>query len=278
MSPEMSQANPFRPDVPDVLVKICQDKRAEVERRRAATPLAQLEKQAADAKPRGFKAALQAAFDADQLALIAEIKKASPSAGMIRPDFDPVSLAKTYSDAGATCFSVLTDTPYFQGEDRFMVNARAAGGLPTLRKDFMVDPYQIVESAAMGADCVLIILGALNDQAAAQMTDLALELGMDVLAEVHDEDEMRRANALDTRVMLGVNNRDLRKMVTDLATFERLAPMANPGQLLVAESGLKTHDDMLRMKAAGAGAYLVGESLMRQDDVGAATRSLLGMA
>ena len=274
----MANNNPFRPDVPDVLVKICADKTEWVAQKKRDVSVVDLEARARDHQRRGFKKALVDKHTAGDLALIAEIKKASPSAGMIRPDFDPSLLAMTYAKAGASCLSVLTDVPYFQGDDAYVPAARISCDLPVLRKDFMVDTYQVVEAAAMGADCILVIVGALEDSVCLELIDAAKGYDLDVLVEVHDEAEMSRACSYPDWVMLGVNNRDLRKMATDLATFERLAPMANPGQLLVAESGLKTNEDMLRMQTAGAGAYLVGESLMKQDDVERATRDLLGTA
>ena len=274
----MANNNPFRPDVPDVLVKICADKTEWVAQKKRDVSVIDLEARARDHQRRGFKQALVDKYAAGDLALIAEIKKASPSAGMIRPDFDPSLLAMTYAKAGASCLSVLTDVPYFQGDDAYVPAARVSCDLPVLRKDFMVDTYQVAEAAAMGADCILVIVGALEDSACLELIDAAKGYDLDVLVEVHDEAEMSRACRYPDWVMLGVNNRDLRKMSTDLATFERLAPMANPGQLLVAESGLKTNEDMRRMQTAGAGAYLVGESLMKQDDVERATRDLLGTA
>jgi len=272
----MNNPNPFRPDVPDVLVKICADKAEWVANKKRQVSISDLEARAQDHDRRGFKKALVDKHAIGDLALIAEIKKASPSAGMIRPDFDPSLLAMTYAAAGATCLSVLTDVPYFQGDDAYVPAARVSCDLPVLRKDFMVDTYQVAEAAAMGADCILVIVGALEDSVCLELIDAAKSLSLDVLVEVHDQAEMARACTYPDWVMLGVNNRDLRKMTTDLATFEHLAPMANPGQLLVAESGLKTHQDMLRMQKAGAGAYLVGESLMKQPDVEVATRTLLG--
>jgi indole-3-glycerol phosphate synthase len=226
--------------------------------------------------PRGFAPALAGARSAERPALIAEIKKASPSKGLIRADFDPPSLACAYAEAGAACLSVLTDTPYFQGEDAYLAAARAAVPLPALRKDFMLDPWQIVESRVLGADCVLLILACLDDVAAAELAATARELGMDVLAEVHDEAELERASALP-EALLGVNNRNLKTLEVDLTTFERLAARAPPGRFLVAESGLRTSADLRRMAAAGAGAVLVGESLMAERDVTAATRRLLGV-
>lgn len=262
----------------DVLARICADKRALVAARQAARPLAEVEAAAKAAdRPRGFAAALARTHADGRYALIAEIKKASPSKGLIRPDFDPPALARAYAAGGATCLSVLTDEPYFQGRDEYLLAARAAVSLPVLRKDFMLTPYQIAESRALGADCILIIMAALDDVEAAELTDAARHWGMDALIEVHDADELERALKLDA-VLLGVNNRNLKTLAIDLATTEELAKRVPPDRLLVAESGLYSPADMARMAAAGARAYLIGESLMRQDDVTAATRAILARA
>lgn len=261
-----------------ILARICADKRAEVDRRKAARPLDAIERDAAQASPpRGFAAALTSAVEGGGLGLIAELKKASPSRGLIRADFDPPALARAYRDGGATCLSVLTDGPYFQGEDGYLTAAREAAGLPVLRKDFMIDPWQIAESRALGADCVLIIMAALDDVAASEIMAAARELGMDALIEVHDEAELERAVRLDSP-LIGINNRNLKTLEVDLAITERLAPLAPKDAELVCESGLSCHADLLRMAALGARRFLVGESLMRQADVAAATSALLNRA
>ncbi len=256
------------------LDEICANKRIEVAQRRAERSVTALDHRAvSQTPPRGFEAALRKAAQSG-FGLIAEIKKASPSKGLIRADFHPAEHAKAYQAGGATCLSVLTDAPYFQGHEDFLKAARAACDLPVLRKDFMVDPWQVAEARSIGADAILIIVAALEDSVMAEIECAALERGMDVLVEVHDEAEMERAAALKSR-LIGVNNRDLRTFITDLATTERLAPLAPADAILVGESGINSHADCLRLEESGVRAFLVGESLMRQDDVEAATRALL---
>ena len=257
------------------LEEICATKREEVAERQSATPVNELIAQiTAQAPPRGFEAALRRTYAQGRRPLIAEIKKASPSKGLIRTDFQPVEHAKAYAEAGASCLSVLTDSRYFHGHADYLIAAREAVALPALRKDFMVDPWQCGEARAMGADAILIIVAALSDAQAAEIEAAAIELGMDVLVEVHDAAEMERAHTLKSR-LIGINNRDLRSFETDIATTEALIPLAPDGAFLISESGIGTAQDCTRLEAAGAHGFLVGESLMRQDDVEAATRALL---
>jgi indole-3-glycerol phosphate synthase len=259
----------------DVLAKICAEKLAHIAESKAAQPEAALRAQLPDAPPlRPFAAALESRATQGCYGLIAEIKKASPSKGLIRADFDPPSLARAYEAGGATCLSVLTDTPYFQGSDDDLRAARAACTLPVLRKDFILDPYQVIESRVLGADCILLIMAALEDGMARELAAAAAELGLDVLVEVHDQAELDRALRLDAR-LIGINNRDLKTLKVDLHTAETLAPSVPPGRIIVGESGLNEPADLDRLAAAGARCFLVGESLMRAPDVAAATRRLL---
>jgi indole-3-glycerol phosphate synthase len=259
----------------DVLAEICAAKRAHVAQRKAAQPEPALRALAAQAPPvRGFAAALQQQLSDGAYGLITEIKKASPSRGLIRADFDPASLARAYQAGGATCLSVLTDAPYFQGDDEHLRAARAACNLPILRKDFILDTYQVVESRGLGADCILLIMAALDDGEARELAAAAREFGLDVLVEVHDHGELDRALRLDAR-LIGINNRDLKSLKVDLKTTEELAPLVPADRIIVGESGIAAPADLDRLAAAGARCFLVGESLMRAGDVAAATRRLL---
>ncbi|GGD92914.1 indole-3-glycerol phosphate synthase [Tsuneonella deserti] len=256
------------------LEEICATKRQEVAERRALATVDDLDRMAAgQTAPRGFRAALENK-SRDGFALIAEIKKASPSKGLIRPDFRPAEHAAAYQLAGAACLSVLTDAPYFQGHEDYLADARRACELPVLRKDFLVDPWQVAEARAIGADAILIIVAALDDVLMREIEAAALERRMDVLVEVHDEEEMARASVLRSR-LIGINNRDLKTFRTDIGTTERLVRMAPEDALLVSESGIETHDDCVRLSHSGVRSFLVGESLMRQHDLEAATRRLL---
>jgi len=259
----------------DILERIAAYKREEVAARQAVRPIAEIEAAArAASAPRGFRAALERAHGPRRLALIAEIKKASPSRGVIREDFDPPALAQAYQAGGAACLSVLTDTPSFQGSDAHLTAARAATALPCLRKEFLVDPWQVAESRALGADAILVILAIVDDGLAAELMAAARAHGMDVLVETHDTGEMARAARLGAD-LVGVNNRSLRTFDVDLSVTEALAAEAPPAALLVTESGIFTPADAARLERSGARAMLVGESLMRQADVAAATRALL---
>jgi len=260
----------------DMLEKICADKRAHIAKASQDKPFAVLDKQARQAPPpRGFIAALRAKIGQDKIGLIAEIKKASPSAGVIRSDFSPPELAKAYAIGGAACLSVLTDTPYFEGRNEDLIAARPACALPVLRKDFMLDEWQVAEARAIGADCILLIMAALDDKTALVLHKEAASYGMDVLIEVHDKAELERALALPSG-LIGINNRNLKTLKTDLRVTEELSPLVPRDRLLVSESGISTPADIARLRACGVNCFLIGESLLKQKDITAAVKTLLG--
>ena len=261
----------------DILDRICADKRRHIAACKAARPQTEIELLASNVRETsGFAAALRAALSAGGYGLIGEIKKSSPSRGLIREDFEPASLARAYQAGGATCLSILTDIPYFQGHNDYLTAARAATGLPVLRKDFTLDPYQVFEARAIGADCILLIMAALDDAEAKDLADLARELQMDVLVEVHDEVELDRALVLESP-LIGINNRNLKSLEVDVAITEQLAPKMPSDRIGISESGLVTPADLARMASSGVRCFLIGESLMRQDDVEKATRALVGV-
>ena len=266
-------------DLPDVLDRICARTRVDVAQRATVMPLKEITARAREVAtpPRGFGQALKQRTADHQIGLIAEIKKASPSAGILRADYQPTLIAQQYEQAGAACISVLTEGSCFHGSAEDLTRVREACKLPILRKDFILDPWQVHESRLIGADCILLIMAILTDAEAAELLDIARGLDMDVLVEVHDEHELNRALALDTS-LIGINNRNLKTLKTDLNTTIELAPMVPPDRIIVSESGIRTHEDIVKLNAVGASGFLVGESLLRTDDPGNAVRTLLGTA
>jgi len=263
-------------DTPDILKRICARKLEEVEQRRAATPLEMLKQRIDTASPvRGFADALKQRVASGKAAIISEIKKASPSKGILRENFDPAAIAKSYAENGATCLSVLTDIDFFQGADEYLQQARAACDLPVLRKDFMLEPYQVYESRVLGADCILLIVAALTDTQLEELYTLANELGMDVLVEIHSAEELARAQPLSLP-MIGINNRNLHTFETSLQTTIELLPRIAPECLVITESGIHSRADVEMMQANKVNAFLIGEAFMRQDDPGAGLQKLFG--
>lgn len=261
----------------DTLTEICNKKRDHIAAQKQLAPEAMLYERALKVTPpRGFHTALKKRIATGDIGLIAEVKKASPSKGIIREDFNPVTIANAYENGGATCLSVLTDAPYFQGADGYLIAARAAVNLPVLRKDFMLDVYQVLEARSLGADCILLIMAALSDTQAKELEDVAQELGMDVLVEVHDAPELERALTHLASKLIGINNRNLKTLAVDLATSETLRKTIPEGYTVVCESGIASPADIARMRAADMHCFLVGESLMREENIATATRQLIG--